>query len=74
MQKPVVFQLDEQSLQGPQTSPDRFAYSQHFKPLALKPLPEPTDPAQELANLRLLLGSEVGWLFFDRTRIRPAVR
>lgn len=71
-QKPVVFQLDEQSLQGPRLNPDRFAYSRYFKPLTLKPLPEPTNPAQELDNQRQLLGSEVGWLFFDRTRIRPA--
>ncbi len=71
-QRPVVFQLDEQSLQGPRVNPDRFVYSRYFKPLTLKPLPEPTDPAQELDNHRQLLGSEVGWLFFDRTRVRPA--
>jgi hypothetical protein len=72
VQKPVVFQLDEQSLQGPRTPPDRFVYSHYFKPLTLKPLPEPTDPAKELDNQRQLLGSEIGWLFLDRTRIRPA--
>lgn len=64
MQNPLVYNFDRSLLQGETLSSDRFVYSQYFMPLQV-------DPAQQSDTLRNLAQSQVGYLFLDRTRIRP---
>jgi hypothetical protein len=71
MQQPVICEVDRSQL-GCATAPsDRFIYSTYFKALLLQP-PEGTPDPQDIELLHQLLASELGWLFLDRTRIRPA--
>ncbi len=64
MQNPLVYNFDKSLLQGETKSSDRFAYSQYFMPLEV-------DPAQQSDTLSDLAKAQVGYLFLDRTRIRP---
>ncbi len=64
MQNPLVYNFDKSHLQGETRSSDRFVYSQYFLPLQV-------DPAQQGDTIRNLAQAQVGYLFLDRTRIRP---
>jgi hypothetical protein len=81
----IVCQLDEATLKCEEAPADRLVYSKYFKPLVLRETvrvkgegsrgkksaatgePDPTD----IKQLEGLLRSELGFLFLDRTRIRP---
>src|SRR4051812_39922237 len=69
-QNPIVFEIDASILRGSIVSSDRFVFSSYFKPLTLKQLPDEPNSA-DIKVLEALLQSEIGWLFLDRTRIRP---
>src|SRR4051794_33820561 len=70
-QKPVVFSIDPAALTPGVEPSDRFVFSLYFKPIMLGPSPDDPGPT-DMRQLRTLLQSEIGWLFLDRTRIRPA--
>jgi hypothetical protein len=69
-QKPVIWELADATLAFSAVPSDRVVFSSYFNPVSLAPLPENADP-QSIDILRKLLQSEIGWLFLDRTRIRP---
>src|SRR4051812_35888437 len=71
MQDPIVGQLDKAILQYATGAADRFVYSRYFKALTLATIPEGDDAGNRIDVLQQLLSSELGYLFFDRTRIRP---
>jgi hypothetical protein len=71
MQEPVVCEFDQELITCQMAAGDRFVESLHFKALTLNPPEVEGDPSQDIGVLRELLQSELGWLFFDRTRIRP---
>lgn len=69
-QKPIVCVMNEQALTSSSAPSDRFVYSKYFKPITLQPFAGPVDP-DDIEVQRALLSSELGYLFLDRTRIRP---
>jgi hypothetical protein len=78
MQQPIVCQFDAGALECASTPSDRFVQSHYFKALTISPLEESDEreesdePSQDIDVLRQLLQSEMGYLFFDRMRIRPS--
>ena len=71
MADPVVAQLDKTILQYALAPADRFVYSLYFKALTVQPIEANPGAADRIEVLKQLLSSELGYLFFDRTRIRP---
>lgn len=69
-QEPIVFEINRETLQSGPSPSDRFVYSSYFKPTTIEPLPEDADP-HDVEVLKQILSSELGFLFLDRTRIRP---
>lgn len=69
-QERIVWDLDPTALRGTTEPSDRLVFSHYFKPVTLEQSAAGADP-HSVGMLQSLLQSEIGWLFLDRTRIRP---
>ena len=69
--KTIVSQIDPTLLLGSSKYSDRFVYSNSFIPINQELYTAAPGPAATSQDLTPLLKSEIGYLFLDRTRIRP---